>query len=301
MGGSDAIQFAYDSTSGVVNYQGVTLPEQDPPTQSNPSLNCANVSGSFANSITTVQFSRAIFGGKFPLNETHFVIGAYQVQNSPDFSTYHGEGDHSSISSLISQNFMTGVSSIVARPFGLYDVHALFMFLSWSIILPFGVLFARYGRGFADALWFRVHQPVQFIGVILGCTGFIIAFVMVKLQDGVHFSTPFHAQLGTAIIGLAIVQVAVALLRPHPSKENEKPPKIRRIFEWFHWTVGRILVIAPIAQVISGIQQIGYPYWVLILYCVLLAVVLFSILVFEIFNFVKPRENIVPCTGRKYD
>lgn len=55
-------------------------------------------------------------------------------------------------------------------------------------------------------------------------------FIIIK-KKGLDLSTP-HPILGVIVVGLAIVQVIFAFLRPHPGEP------LRPYFNWIHWGIG---------------------------------------------------------------
>ena len=55
--------------------------------------------------------------------------------------------------------------------------HAILNTVGWGILLPLGVIAARYLKPFTDPAWFYVHVLVQSIGYILGVVGLFIRLV----------------------------------------------------------------------------------------------------------------------------
>jgi len=107
-----------------------------------------------------------------------------------------------------------------------------------------------------------------------------------------------HGILGTIIFGFSIIQIVVAILRPH-KETGQRITDARYAFELFHHWNGRILVLAALVQIYLGIDAIGYDRvypWINLAYVILVAVILGIILIVEIFNCVSQEDRgIVPC------
>jgi len=67
-----------------------------------------------------------------------------------------------------------------------YKVHGILMIVAWLFCLPYGIYGARFrdviGMGKDDAksgppLWWRIHQPNQYIGVLLMIAAIVVIFV----------------------------------------------------------------------------------------------------------------------------
>jgi hypothetical protein len=259
-----------------------------------PNMVITDIEGIEADGVTTIYFRRNLNEGTQPIsNKDQLVIGAYSSFNS-DILGYHG-ATHSD--GMISLNFYTGATSVKALPIGLKDIHAIIMFISWGLILQFGILWARYARSLPNSIWFTIHRPTQMLGYLLSLGGIILAYIMVDL----HFRVAAHALIGTIIFSLSFFQILVAVFRPH-KEEGQPVTTVRFAFEIFHHWNGRILALLAISQIFLGIKAIKYDEshsWLIPFYGAIVGMTLFIILIVEIINCVKPFGNIVPCCPRE--
>jgi uncharacterized YccA/Bax inhibitor family protein len=280
------------TSNGDVSIQAYAFTIKDAPTSVHPTLILQNTQGSQADGATVIYFTRPLTeGATQPISNTNqYVIGAH---GGPDVDglAYHN-ADRTNL--LLSTNFFTGAISSKDMPLGIRDAHAIIMFISWGLILPFGVLFARYTKSLKDNLWFTIHRPSQGIGFLLSLAGIIIAYYMV----GPTF-TMFraHGILGTIIFIFSIIQIVVAIFRPHKD-QGKRVTNERYAFEIFHQWNGRLLVLSAVAQIFLGIEAIGYHKanpWLIPLYAALVGLTLGVVIIVEIINCVRPMGSIVPC------
>jgi hypothetical protein len=197
-----------------------------------------------------------------------------------DSLTQHTTSDRQ----LITINFATGTTSQIWTVDDILRVvHGVTMFTSWGLLLLFGMLWARFSRKVelkinGTPAWFYVHRITQYTGFILCIIGWIIAIVMVQ----VHYNTLFHAQLGTAVIGLAIIQVFFGYYRPHPTVQGVKTT-IRKVFEFQHLWTGRLALLLSIPVIASGLQEINAPFAAFIAYLICVSIIVIIACFFEIY------------------
>lgn len=123
----------------------------------------------------------------------------------------------------------------------LYQLHGVFMITAWLLCASTGMFTARYYKlththvmPFKKAFWFVLHVFCMLSTFVLTLVG---ATLIIVKKEGFSFkgagdSLMWHPILGVVLLGLAIFQVAIAFLRPHPGT------KFRPLFNWVHWTVG---------------------------------------------------------------
>jgi len=285
-----------DVIAGWVSNNAVTLnayklTEYDIPNIS-PDLELTDTSGSEINGVTTIFFTRSLDTGSQPIRDsfTH-LIGAYSEENI-DGLVYHGIS-HSSSGDTLQANFYTGITKTNYAPsqIGLPDIHAMIMFISWGIILPFGALWARYTRHLPHQLWFKVHRILQYGGFLISLVGIILAYVM--LGTTYHFRMVTHAVIGTVILGLSVFQVLMAFFRPHIVPDKEKS-RNRKLFEVVHPWNGRVLVVLAVVQIYFGIFAIGYNKsheWVLIVFTVVVGITLGMVGILEIKRIIQEIQR----------
>ncbi|CAN4097908.1 unnamed protein product [Withania somnifera] len=132
-------------------------------------------------------------------------------------------------------------------------VHGFMMFLAWGILLPGGILAARYLKHVKGDGWFQIHVYLQYSGLSIVFLGFLFAVAELR---GLSFSS-LHVKFGMLAIVLAIAQPINAYLRPKkPGAEEEVSPK-RRLWKYIHVIVGRGAIVVGIAALITGMKHLG--------------------------------------------
>lgn len=159
---------------------------------------------------------------------------------------------------------------------GLVAWHARLMVLGWGLLLPAGIVIARFlkitprqdwPRALDNKTWWWLHLFLQYSGVasILFALGLIVA-------KGVHV-TGLHAVLGWSVVALTLAQVLSGLLRG--SKGGPTAPgadgslygdhysmsRRRRAFEHFHKSVGYLALLLAVGAIVSGLWLANAPKW----------------------------------------
>ena len=113
----------------------------------------------------------------------------------------------------------------------LYKLHGILMIIVWLFLLPFGIFVARFrsavGMDYGKpALWFRIHQPMQWIGVILMLISIIVIFVqagpMTATYLGLTYSGGAHEVVGIIAFALALSQPVFAFCRNGVNETDEQ-------------------------------------------------------------------------------
>ncbi|CAI9759691.1 unnamed protein product [Fraxinus pennsylvanica] len=134
-------------------------------------------------------------------------------------------------------------------------VHGFMMFLAWGILLPGGILAARYLKHVGDG-WFRIHANLQYSGLVIIFLGFLFAVAELR---GFTFQS-LHAKFGMLAIILAIAQPVNAYLRPKKPANAEQVLSRRLIWEYIHVITGRCAIIIGCAGLITGLKHLGDEY-----------------------------------------
>lgn len=81
--------------------------------------------------------------------------------------------------------------------------HGILAVVSWGILIPIGIMVARYARPFQSCrpAWFYTHIFFQVSGFILGVAAWAMGM---KLGNGTYAS---HRAIGIVIFTLSILQV----------------------------------------------------------------------------------------------
>lgn len=135
-------------------------------------------------------------------------------------------------------------------------VHGFMMFLAWGILLPGGILAARYLKHVKDDSWFRIHVYLQYSGLAIVFLGFL--FAVAELRGLTLHS--LHVKFGMLAILLAVAQPMNAFLRPKKPATGEEASSKRLIWEYAHVIIGRCAIVVGIAALISGMKHLGERY-----------------------------------------
>ncbi|KAL0372315.1 UNVERIFIED_CONTAM: cytochrome, DM13 and DOMON domain-containing protein [Sesamum calycinum] len=135
-------------------------------------------------------------------------------------------------------------------------VHGFMMFLAWGILLPGGILAARYLKHVKDDNWFRIHVYLQYSGLAIVFLGFLFAVAELR---GLTFDS-VHVKFGMLAILLAVAQPVNAYLRPKKPANREDTCKKRLIWEYTHIIIGRSAIVVGVAALISGMKHLGERY-----------------------------------------
>ena len=109
-------------------------------------------------------------------------------------------------------NFATGTLKL-APVQSSYIIHGVLMFLSWGVLLPGGVVAAKFCRSRPNACWFKTHKRMQYVGLGIMVVGWIVAIIMVRT----HLDT-LHKQIGFLVILSGLLQPINAIYRGKISK-----------------------------------------------------------------------------------
>ncbi|KAL6549527.1 hypothetical protein OROHE_008644 [Orobanche hederae] len=135
-------------------------------------------------------------------------------------------------------------------------VHGFMMFLAWGILLPGGILAARYLKHVKDDSWFRIHVNLQYSGLAVVFLGFLFAVAELR---GLTLDS-LHVKFGMLAILLAVAQPVNAYLRPKRPAPGEEASSKRVVWEYSHFITGRCAMLVGIAALISGMKHLGERY-----------------------------------------
>ncbi|CAH9086172.1 unnamed protein product [Cuscuta europaea] len=135
-------------------------------------------------------------------------------------------------------------------------VHGFMMFLAWGILLPGGILAARYLKHLKGDGWFQIHVYLQYSGLTIVFLGFLFAVAELR---GFAFNS-LHVKFGLLAITLVIAQPVNAYFRPKKPSPSEEGSSKRVIWEYVHVVTGRCAIIVGIAALISGMKHLGERY-----------------------------------------
>jgi hypothetical protein len=157
--------------------------------------------------------------------------------------------------------------------------HARAMVLAWAIVLPLGVVAARYfkvtsqqdwPRQLDNRAWWHAHRGLQYLGVVVMLIGTALIFDW----RGESTATPsalalWHGYLGWAVVALGLAQILSAWLRGSKGGPTDVQlrgdhydmTRHRLWFEALHKGGGWLSVILAVLTVILGLMAADAPRW----------------------------------------
>ncbi|GJP74165.1 hypothetical protein CLOP_g4793 [Closterium sp. NIES-67] len=131
-----------------------------------------------------------------------------------------------------------------------FVVHGFMMTMAWAVLMPFGVLAARYLK---HNDWLSIHQYTQYSALALMLLGLLFA---VGELGGIDLSSN-HAKIGMATFALGCFQPINAFFRPPKPSPGERPQMKRVIWQWVHILSGRGSLLVGGAALVTGIIELG--------------------------------------------
>ncbi|KAJ0969156.1 hypothetical protein J5N97_022033 [Dioscorea zingiberensis] len=161
------------------------------------------------------------------------------------------------LASMGSLNLINGISSSTGSDSTLKkrNIHGVLNAISWGILLPIGVIMARYLKPFgaADPAWFYLHVGFQLSGYIIGVAGWATGLNLGNKSKGVTYS--IHRSIGIAIFSLATLQIFALFLRPN------KDHKYRFYWNIYHHSVGYSVIVLGIINIFKGFHILNPHQW----------------------------------------
>lgn len=124
--------------------------------------------------------------------------------------------------------------------------HGVLNVVSWGILMPIGVIIARYLRVFksADPAWFYLHAACQSSAYIIGVAGWGVGLKLGSDSKGITYHP--HRNIGIALFCLATLQVFALFVRPN--KNN----KYRVFWNVYHHATGYSVISLSIVNIFKG-------------------------------------------------
>ncbi|KAK8963835.1 hypothetical protein KSP40_PGU007322 [Platanthera guangdongensis] len=144
-------------------------------------------------------------------------------------------------------DFSAGSSSD-SFPYKLKRNHGALAILGWGVLLPVGAMIARYCKEW-DLPWFELHLAFQFAGFFFGLAAVVTG---ISLYDKIHANVAVHRGLGIFVLVLGILQMLAFFVRP------DKESKIRKYWNWYHHSIGRLAIFIATINIVLGIV-VGDP------------------------------------------
>ena len=156
--------------------------------------------------------------------------------------------------------------------------HGRIMVLCWGVMLPLGVLAARFFKvtpsqnwpGQLDSqAWWKAHLHGQSVSVVLACVGVALIW---NSAGGATPLARWHGYLGWVITLLGVLQAAAGFARG--SKGGPMEPTIRgdhydmtqrrHIFEKTHKSLGYAALLLALVTVLMGLVVADAPRWMVL-------------------------------------
>ena len=153
--------------------------------------------------------------------------------------------------------------------------HARLMVLAWAVLLPLGVLAARYykitpqqnwPREVDNRAWWHAHRALQYSGVALMLVGVALVW---NTNTSATLVALVHAYLGWGVASLGVLQVLGGWLRG--SKGGPTETQLRgdhydmtphRIwFERLHKSCGWFAIVSAVLTIVLGLWAADAPRW----------------------------------------
>jgi len=152
--------------------------------------------------------------------------------------------------------------------------HGRLMVAAWGVLLPLGVLIARFfkvtprqdwPRALDSRLWWHGHLALQYTGGVLMLAGLGLLLWSQPARGLAHL----HGILGYAVLAFGAMQFLAGWLRgtkggpsePVLRGDHYDMTRRRRIFERFHKGMGYLALLLACATIFSGLWQANAPRW----------------------------------------
>ncbi|WP_298437189.1 cytochrome b561 domain-containing protein [uncultured Jannaschia sp.] len=158
--------------------------------------------------------------------------------------------------------------------------HARVMVIAWGILVPLGVIAARffkvlprqrYPEVVDNRAWWRAHLTAQIGALILTLVGMWLILTRPEVTSSLTATSWLHRSLGWAVLWLGIMQGASGAFRgsrggpddPRGSMRGDHydmTPR-RLAFEAMHKVSGYAALILSMGAVLTGLWQTNAPHW----------------------------------------
>ncbi len=153
--------------------------------------------------------------------------------------------------------------------------HARLMVVGWAVLLPVGVLVARFfkvmpqqdwPRELDNKQWWHLHRGLQYLGLALITLGIYMAWGNAR---GETLLAVWHARLGWVVVALGGLQVLAGWLRgskggpgdPSLSGDHYDMTPRRLKFESVHKPGGYLALVLSVVVIVFGLMVADAPRW----------------------------------------
>jgi hypothetical protein len=172
--------------------------------------------------------------------------------------------------------------------------HARSMVVAWTVLVPLGIISARYlkvtpqqdwPRELDNPTWWNLHRLFQYSAGVIMLAGLVLAIRRPDIIASLTAQAWLHRGLGWIVLGLAVVQFVSVMFRGTKGGPTARAadgslrgdhydmtPR-RIVFEWVHKNSGKLALVLSVPAVLSGLWQLNAPHWmwlaVVLWWCVL--------------------------------
>ncbi|KAG2682334.1 hypothetical protein I3760_11G186700 [Carya illinoinensis] len=136
----------------------------------------------------------------------------------------------------------------------LRHVHGILNIVGWGVMLPIGVIVARYCRiypfNIGDDTWFYLHVSCQIAGYVIGTTAWGIGLGLGHSSR--HYTFRTHRLLGIFIFTFATLQILALRLKPKPDDDY------RKHWNMYHHLLGYLLLAGISVNIFQGINILDH-------------------------------------------
>ncbi len=152
--------------------------------------------------------------------------------------------------------------------------HGRLMVLAWGVLIPLGILIARYfkvtpgqdwPRELDNVLWWRGHLACQYMGGLAMAAGFL----MIWLSGGSTGAAWLHRTLGYCVLGFGALQFIAGWMRGTKGGPTDRAlrgdhydmTRRRILFERVHRSVGYLALLTGALTIMTGLWTANAPRW----------------------------------------
>ena len=153
--------------------------------------------------------------------------------------------------------------------------HARTMVAAWGVLLPIGILAARYfkvtpqqdwPRVLDNKIWWHTHRGLQYLGMALVAVGVVLAWNAGAKASMVSL---WHHWLGWTVVALGAGQIAGAWARGSKGGPTDASVRgdhydmtaHRRWFERLHKGLGWLALVLALLTIVLGLMAADAPRW----------------------------------------
>ncbi|OAY35239.1 cytochrome b561 and DOMON domain-containing protein At5g35735 [Manihot esculenta] len=231
-----------------LNSSGVPTAYTTPITSLSPSMQPGDLSFQVSN--LKAEYSNGDMIIFATLHLTSSLISTNQVWQEGPMSgtTFNPHAmDSTNKASVGTINFETGATVAgTIRTSSKKNVHGVLNAVSWGVLMPMGIMIARYLKVFkvANPAWFYLHVACQSSAYIVGVAGWGTGLKLGRDSPGIKYSK--HRNIGITLFCFVTLQVFALLLRPKPDH------KYRLYWNIYHHSIGYATIILSIKNIYGG-------------------------------------------------